>query len=88
MGGAVVKNPSANAKDARHGFHHWVRNISWGRKWQTTSVSLPGKPLDRGTWWATTHGVLREADATMQACTNDRCSDIIFSLVSLLSLSL
>ena len=49
---------------------------------------LAWKPIDRGAWGATIHGVLKEADATMHACTSDRCSDIIFSLVSLLSLSL
>ena len=27
----------------RHKFHPWVRKISWRRKWQPTSVFLPGK---------------------------------------------
>ena len=28
----------------RHGFDPWVRKIPWRRKWQPTSVFLPGKP--------------------------------------------
>ena len=52
----------------RFGFHLWVRNIPWSRKWQSTPIS-PGvgngnplqyscweKCMDRGTWWATAHG--------------------------------
>ena len=27
----------------RHGFDPWVRKIPWTRKWQPTSVFLPGK---------------------------------------------
>ena len=27
----------------RCGFDHWVRKIPWSRKWQPTSVFLPGK---------------------------------------------
>ena len=41
-GDAVVKNPPANAGDAR-GFDPWVRKILWKRKWQPTPVFLPGK---------------------------------------------
>ena len=28
----------------RPGFNPWVGKIPWSRKWQPTSVSLPGKP--------------------------------------------
>ena len=34
-----------------------VRKIPWGRKWQPTPVSLPGKSMDRGAWKAIVHGV-------------------------------
>ena len=34
-------------------------NIPWGRKWQSTSVFLPGKSMDRGAWWATVHGITK-----------------------------
>ena len=27
----------------RHGFNPWVGKIPWGRKWQSTPVSLPGE---------------------------------------------
>ena len=37
----MVKNPSANAGEFR--FYSWVRKIPWTRKWQPTSVFLPGK---------------------------------------------
>ena len=42
-GGAMVKNPPANAGDKRCGFHPWVRKIPWRREWQSTSVFLPVK---------------------------------------------
>ena len=35
------KEPACQCR--RHGFDPWVRNIRWRRKWQTTSVFLPGK---------------------------------------------
>ena len=38
----------------------WVWEILWRRKWQPTPVFLPGKnSMDRGSWWATVHGVVR-----------------------------
>ena len=40
---AVVKNPPANARDARDLSYLWVRKIPWSRKWQPTPVLLPGK---------------------------------------------
>ena len=43
-GNAVVKNPPANAGEARDsGFDPWVGKIPWRRKWQHTPVFLPGK---------------------------------------------
>ena len=40
----VAKNPPANCRRCeRCGFHPWVRKTPWRRKWQPTSVSLPGK---------------------------------------------
>ena len=38
----MVKNPPANAGDVGS-FNPWVRNIPWRRKWQLTTLSLPGK---------------------------------------------
>ena len=31
----------------RHGFDPWVRKIPWRRKWQPTSVFLPGEFLEQ-----------------------------------------
>ena len=40
----MVKNPPANAGDARdEGFDPWVRKILWRRKWQHTPVFLLGE---------------------------------------------
>ena len=40
----VVKNPPANARDAkRHRFDFWVGKIPWRRKWQPAPIFLPGK---------------------------------------------
>ena len=36
----MVQNLPANAG---HRFSPWVGKIPWGRKWQSTSVFLPGK---------------------------------------------
>ena len=44
----LVKNPLANARDARdRRFDLWVGKIPWRRKWQPASVFLLGKSLDR-----------------------------------------
>ena len=43
----------------RTGLHSWVGKIPWRRKWQPTSVFLPGESMDRGTWQATVHVVTK-----------------------------
>ena len=45
-------------------FNSWARKIPWNRKWQPTTVFLPGKSMDRGDWWAIVHGVTKESDRT------------------------
>ena len=35
----------------------WIEKTPWSRKWQLAPVFLPGQSMDRGTWWATVHGV-------------------------------
>ena len=44
-GGSKVKASASNARDPGllPGFDHWVRKISWRRKWQPTPVFLPGE---------------------------------------------
>ena len=40
----MVKNPPANAGDARDvGWIPWVGKIPWRRKWQPTPLFLPGE---------------------------------------------
>ena len=43
LGGSVVKNSPAHVEDARDRFDPWVGKIPWRRRWQPTSVFLPGK---------------------------------------------
>ena len=40
-------------------FDHWVRKITWRRKWQPTPVFLPGKSHGQRHLWATIHGVAK-----------------------------
>ena len=43
-GGASVKEPACQCRRRkRHEFNPWVGKILWRRKWQATSVFLPGK---------------------------------------------
>ena len=51
--------PTGKESACNAGFDSWVRKIPWRKKWQSTTVSLPGNPTDRGAWWATVHGVAR-----------------------------
>ena len=58
----MVKNPPADAKD--------VHSISGsGRRPREGNGNPPqysylGNPKDRGAWWATVHGVVKESDMT------------------------
>ena len=36
-----------------------LRSISRRRQWHPTPVLLPGKSMDRETWWAAVHGVMK-----------------------------
>jgi len=46
------------------------RRSPWRRKWQPTSLFLPGKYHgQRGAWWATVHGVV-ESDMIKQLSSN------------------
>ena len=40
----------------RYEFNPWIGKIPWKRKWQPTSVSCLGNPMDREAWWATVQG--------------------------------
>ena len=43
----------------RLGSDPWVGKIPWRRTWQPLQYSCLGKPMDRGAWWATVHGVAK-----------------------------
>jgi len=44
----------------RPGFHPWFGKIPRRMAWQPTPVFLAWRiPMDRGTWWATVHGVIK-----------------------------
>ena len=43
-------------------FYLQVRKSPWRRKWQPTPVFLMGSSMDRGTWWATVHGITKSHD--------------------------
>ena len=57
-GGAVVKNPPAKARDTGH-MSSAPGSGSSRREGKGNSLkySCLGNPMDRGTWWATVHGL-------------------------------
>ena len=59
----MAKYPTANTREARHGFDPQIGKIPWSRKWQPTQYSCLENSMDRGVWRATGHWVAR-ADMT------------------------
>ena len=57
-GGASSKEPSHQCRDMRDVYSR-VRKIPRRKAWQPIPVFLPGKSMDRGTWWATVHRVTK-----------------------------
>ena len=58
LGGTVVKNPPANAGDARDAGSIPGSGRSPGeRNGYPTQCSCLDNSMDRGAWWATVHGV-------------------------------
>ena len=59
-GGAVVKNLSSNARDARDTalIHELGRSPGEGSD-NRLQYSCLENPMDRGAWWATVHGVTK-----------------------------
>ena len=41
----------------RHRFDPWMGKTLWSRKWRYTPVFLPGKSMNRGSWWAMVYAV-------------------------------
>ena len=66
-GGAVIKNPPANAGDSRDVSSIPGSGRSPGRgNGNPLQYSCLGNPKDRGAWWAAVHGVTKESDTTEQ----------------------
>ena len=66
---SVVKNPSANARDK--GSIPRLGRFPGGGNGNSLQNSGLGNPMDRGSWWATVHGVTKEADMTQQLNSNN-----------------
>ena len=60
--GSVVKNPPANAGDA-DSIPGSGRSPEEGNG-NPCQYSCLGNLMDRGTWWATVHGIAKETDTT------------------------
>ena len=64
-GGSVVKNPPANAGDARdHGSVPGSERSLREGNGNPLLDSCLGNPMDRGAWQATVQGVVKESDMT------------------------
>ena len=61
-GGSVVKNPAASAGDT--GLTPRLGRSPGEGNGYLLQFSCLGNPMDRGTWWATVHGVTTESDTT------------------------
>ena len=73
----VVKNPPANAGDARDlgSISGWERSPGGGNA-KPLQYSYLENPMDRGAWWATVHGVAKSwtwLSTRMYAICNLRC---------------
>ena len=64
-GGSVVKNPSASAGDGRDvGSLPESGRCPGGGNGNPFQYFGLGNSMDRGAWWATVHGVMKESDMT------------------------
>ena len=68
----------------RLGFHPWVRKISWS----PLEYSCLKTPMDRGTWWATVHGVKKRLQQQQQQQSHFVEEDNYFQKVTLILLIL
>ena len=67
-GGSVVKNPSANARDAGEvGLIPGLGRSPGGANGNSLQYSSLGNPMDRRAWRATVYGIPK-SDLTKQAC--------------------
>ena len=68
-GGSVVKNPPANAGDVNS--IPELGRSSGERNGNPLQCSCLENSTDRGAWWATVHGVMKESDTTKQLNNNN-----------------
>ena len=67
IGGTVIKNLPANARDTRHvGLILGSGKSPGGGHDNPLQYSCLENAMDRGAWWATVHGVTEEPDMTEQ----------------------
>ena len=62
LGGSVVKNLPANARD--RGSIPGLARSAGGGNGNSLQYSCLGNPMDRGPWWATVHGVTKKTNMT------------------------
>ena len=76
--GEVVKKKSACQcrRRRRCGFGPWVGKILWSRKWQTTSVFLPGKFHEQRSLVGYSPWGHKESDTTEQLSTQAHTKEI------------
>ena len=61
----VVKNTPANEENITDaGSIPGSGRSTGGENGNSLQYSRLGNPMDRGTWWATAHGVTKESDVT------------------------
>ena len=58
-GGSVVNNPLADAGDAD--LIPRLERLPGERNDNPLQYSCLGNPIDRGAWWATVHGIIKES---------------------------
>ena len=57
--------------------------MHWRRKWQPTSVFLPGKSQGRGAWWAAVYGVAQSRTRLKRLSSSRALStQLIYNVVS------
>ena len=68
--------------------HDWASSLSlftfmhWRRKWQPTSVFLPGESQGWGAWWAAVYGVAQSRTRLKQLSSSSSSSSIIDGVFS------
>ena len=59
-GGASGKEPTCQCRRLKRcGFDPWIGKLLWKRAQHSLQCSSLENPRDRGTWWATVHGVAK-----------------------------